>query len=115
MNVLPSQNSFGSHLAAAPRRPNLESESPLDAASKSAGESEPLREAFQDFVGQTMFGSMLKAMRQTTGKPAYMHGGRAEEVFQNQMDQYIVEDLTESSASTISDPMFELFNLQRQS
>lgn len=88
----------------------------LAAADQGAGSegSEELREAFQDFVGQTLFGSMLASMRKTVGKPAYLHGGRTEEVFQKQLDQYIVEDLTESSAETIADPMFELFSLQRR-
>lgn len=80
-------------------------------ASQDPGE---LKEAFTDFVGQTMFGSMLASMRKTVGKPAYMHGGRTEEVFQQQLDQHIVEDLTESSAETIADPMFQLFNMQRR-
>lgn len=78
-------------------------------------ETSEMREAFTDFVGQTLFGSMLASMRETVGKPAYMHGGRTEEVFQQQMDQKIVEELTDASASSISDPMFELFNLQRRS
>lgn len=72
-----------------------------------------LKEAFTDFVGQTLFGSMLASMRKTVGKPAYMHGGRTEEVFQQQLDQKIVEELAENSASEISDPMFELFKMGR--
>jgi hypothetical protein len=72
-----------------------------------------LKEQFTKFVGETLFGSMLSSMRKSVGKPAYMHGGRTEEVFQKQLDQLIVEDLTEASAATIADPMFELFNLQR--
>ncbi|TWU45161.1 hypothetical protein Q31b_03320 [Novipirellula aureliae] len=72
------------------------------------------KEAFTKFVGETMFGSMLASMRKTVGKPAYMHGGRTEEVFQKQLDQLIVEDLTESSASEIADPMFDLFQLSRK-
>lgn len=74
-----------------------------------------VQEKFTDFVGQTLFGSMLASMRKSVGNPAYMHGGRTEEVFQQQLDQHIVEDLTKASAATISDPMFELFNLQRRS
>ncbi|MGB7324726.1 MAG: rod-binding protein [Rubripirellula sp.] len=80
-----------------------------------SGEASETKEAFTDFVGQTLFGSMLSSMRKTVGKPAYMHGGRTEEVFQQQLDQHIVEDLTKSSASSLADPMFELFNLQRRS
>ncbi len=71
------------------------------------------KEAFTEFVGQTMFGSMLESMRKTVGKPAYFHGGRTEEVFQKQMDQLIVEDLTEASADSIADPMFQLFQMNR--
>jgi flagellar protein FlgJ len=74
-----------------------------------------VQEKFTEFVGQTMFGSMLATMRKSVSKSAYMHGGRTEEVFQQQLDQHIVKDLTEASADTISDPMFELFNLQRRS
>ena len=74
-----------------------------------------VQEKFTEFVGQTLFGSMLASMRKTVGKPAYMHGGRTEEVFQQQLDQKLVEQLTEASADTIADPMFELFNMQRRS
>ena len=80
----------------------------------SAPEGADLKEAFTQFVGQTLFGSMLASMRSTVGKPAYMHGGRTEEVFQQQLDQKIVENLTEASASTIAEPMFDLFQLQRR-
>ncbi len=73
-----------------------------------------LKDAFTDFVGQTMFGSMLASMRKTLSKPEYMHGGRTEEVFQQQMDQHIVEDLTKASADSFADPMFQLFNMQRR-
>lgn len=73
-----------------------------------------LRQAFQDFVGQTLFGSMLASMRATVGKPAYLHGGRTEEVFQKQLDQHLVENLSDATADTISDPMFELFQMQRR-
>ncbi len=77
------------------------------------GAEDPLRDAFRDFVGQTLFGQMLSSMRSTVGKPAYFHGGRAEEVFSQQLDQVLVEQITDASASTVADPMFELFNMQR--
>lgn len=66
-----------------------------------------LRDTFTEFVGQTFFGQMMKAMRSTTDKPAYFHGGRAEEVFQGQLDQALSEHMTEASASDFSEPMFE--------
>ncbi len=77
-------------------------------------ETADLKETFTEFVGQTLFGSMLASMRKTVGKPAYMHGGRTEEVFQQQMDQRIVEDLTAASADRFADPMFDLFNMQQR-
>ncbi len=75
--------------------------------------TEPLQEAFREFVGDTLFGQMLSSMRETVGKPAYFHGGRAEEIFQDQMDQILVQDITKASAGSIADPMFELFQLRR--
>ena len=78
-------------------------------------EPSELEEKFTEFVGQTLFGSMLASMRKTLGKPAYMHGGRTEEVFQKQLDQLMVEDLTEASADSIASPMFDLFNMQKRS
>lgn len=50
------------------------------------------REAFQSFVGETLFGQMLKSMRKTVGKTPYFNGGRAEEVFQQQLDQVLAQN-----------------------
>jgi hypothetical protein len=66
-----------------------------------------LREQFTQFVGETFFGQMIKSLRATTQKPAYFHGGRAEEVFQGQLDQKLAEHLTEASAEQFANPMFE--------
>jgi len=71
------------------------------------GKTDELRERFTQFVGEAFFGQMIKAMRATTGKPAYFHGGRAEEVFQGQLDQKLAEHLTEASADRFAEPMFE--------
>ena len=68
-----------------------------------------VREAFDSFVGQLFFGQMLKAMRKTVGKPAYFHGGQAEEIFQQQLDQVLGEKLSEASRHQFSGPMFDLF------
>ena len=65
------------------------------------------QQAFRDFVGQTFFGQMLKSMRSTQGKPAYFHGGQAEEIFRSQLDQTLAERMTEASADQIADPMFK--------
>jgi len=78
-------------------------------ASSAAAPQGQLREKFDQFVGESMFGQMLKSMRESLGKPAYFHGGRAEEVFQSQLDQLLVEKISDASAEQISEPMFELF------
>ena len=73
-----------------------------------------LRETFDQAVGETLFAQMLKSMRKTVGKPAYFHGGRAEEAFQQQLDQVLAEKMAHSSASQLAGPMFELFTMQRR-
>jgi Rod binding domain-containing protein len=65
------------------------------------------QKAFQDFVGQTFFGQMLKSMRSTQGKPAYFHGGQAEEIFRSQLDQTMAEQMSNASADQFADPMFK--------
>jgi Rod binding domain-containing protein len=67
--------------------------------------AEKLRETFSQFVGETFYGQMIKSMRSTVGKPAYFHGGRAEEVFQGQLDQQMAQELTESTQWSFVEPM----------
>lgn len=73
-----------------------------------------IREQFQAFVGQTLFGQMLKSMRKTLGKPAYFHGGRTEEIFQQQLDQVLAKKISDASSEQFTEPMFELFMMDRQ-
>lgn len=93
----------------------------LNNAAKPAGmaplqgkDDSEVREAFDQFVGETFFSQMLKSMRSMTDKPAYFHGGRGEEVFQGQLDQMLSEKMAENSAASFTGPMFELFSLQRR-
>jgi peptidoglycan hydrolase FlgJ len=91
---------------------------PAMKASEAAQQEDPqtkqVKEAFQDFVGQTFFAEMIKAMRTTQEPAKYFNGGRAEKIFQGQLDQTLAEELSESSADKIADPMFKLFQLARQ-
>jgi peptidoglycan hydrolase FlgJ len=73
-----------------------------------------VRKAFDSFVGETFFGQMLKAMRQTQTKPAYFYGGRTEEIFQQQLDQVLAGKLSRTSADKLTGPMFDLFSMQRK-
>ncbi len=83
-------------------------------AARDGKQPDELKEAFHDFVGQTFFAEMLKAFRSTQQPAAYFHGGRAEEIFQGQFDQLLTEELSNSSAEKIADPMYELFMLKRK-
>ena len=85
----------------------------LDAKAADTKKDTELRTAFDKFVGEVFFGQMMESMRKTVGKPAYMHGGRGEEAFQKQLDQVLSEEMTKASASKFSEPMFELFTLNR--
>ena len=73
-----------------------------------------VKDVFTQFVGETFFTQLIKSMRSSLGKPAYFHGGRAEEVFQGQLDQLLSERFAESSADQIAEPMYELFRLNRR-
>jgi Rod binding domain-containing protein len=83
------------------------------AKAPTAHDKTEVREKFDQFVGETLFSQMLKSMRQSVGKPAYFHGGQAEEVFQSQLDQKLAEEITKASAEKFSEPMFELFMARR--
>lgn len=83
------------------------------AASESKPNDAELRGAFDSFVGEVFFSQMLKSMRKTVGEPAYFHGGQAEEIFTERLDQVLTEKLTQASAEGFTGPMYELFTLQR--
>jgi len=75
-------------------------------AAQQIADAKEVRDTFRSFIGESFFGQMLKSMRSTQGKPAYFHGGHAEEVFQGQLDQTLAQEMTKSSADKIADPMF---------
>ena len=87
---------------------------PLAPPLRRGGRDTPeLREAFTDFVGQTFYGELMKQMRATLHKPAFFHGGMGEDIFQQQLDQIMVERMSDTSARTLSDPMYELLMARR--
>lgn len=69
-------------------------------------EAKEVKETFRTFVGEAFFGQMMKSMRSTQDKPAYFHGGQAEEMFRSQLDQNLAQEMTAASADKIADPMF---------
>lgn len=71
------------------------------------------REAFDKFVGGTFYRQMLGEMQKSVGKPAFMHGGQAEETFRSELNSHLADKLAENSAHDFTGSMFELFQLQR--
>ena len=75
------------------------------------GQGDETRKTFQAVMGELLFGQMLKSMRKTVGKPAYFHGGPAEEIFTQHLDQVLAKKLAEASAEEFVGPMYELWTL----
>jgi len=84
----------------------------IEPKSLGSGEDGQVRETFENVLGEMLFGQMLKAMRKTVGKPAYFHGGRAEEVFSQQLDRVLAEKISHASADKFVGPMYELWTVQ---
>jgi hypothetical protein len=82
--------------------------------SATAAKNPALRKAFDSFVGETLFGQMLRTMRKSIDKNPYFDGGQAEEIFTQQLDQALVTKLSAASADKLSGPMYQLFTLQRK-
>jgi Rod binding domain-containing protein len=66
-----------------------------------------VRDTFRDFVGETLFRQMLKSMRSTVNKPAYFHGGQAEEIFTSQLDEILAEQMAQTDGASFADRMFQ--------
>ena len=75
-----------------------------------APQSDATKEKFQEFVAGTFFQQMFKAMRQTQKKPKYFHGGKAEEIFQSQLDQQFSQELAKSHGAAFSNDLYEPFS-----
>ncbi len=76
-------------------------------------EEAALRKEFESTFGELLFTEMLKSMRKSVGNAAYFNGGRAEEMFTQQLDQVLAQKMSNASADTLLGPMYDLFALQR--
>ena len=76
--------------------------SPADANDKQ------FRELLHQFIGQTLFGQMLKSMRATQEKNPFFHGGQAEEIYQSLLDMELTDQMTQATSKTLSEPMYKL-------
>ncbi|MGL4594586.1 MAG: rod-binding protein [Thermoguttaceae bacterium] len=78
-------------------------------------DEQKFRELLHQFIGQVLFGQMLKSMRATQEPNPYFNGGRAEEIFQGQLDQMLTDQVTKASTQSISDPMYRLMRASKSS
>ena len=78
----------------------------ISSADQQLDAARELQGAFQDFVGKSFYGEMLKSMRSTVGEPAYFHGGNAEKIFQQQLDHQIGDEMSNSNGGELSAAMF---------
>jgi hypothetical protein len=84
---------------------------PSSLANAKSGETDvekakDLKKAFSQFVGETFYGEMFKAMRQSTGKPEYVHGGMAEDQFQARLDMQRAQDMAGAENNVFAEGMF---------
>lgn len=96
--------SLGSLAASKPAMPP----SQLDAkgVERDVEKARGLKKTFAQFVGETFYGEMFKAMRQSVGKPEYFHGGMAEEQFQARLDMQRAQDLAGAENNQFAEGMF---------
>lgn len=73
-------------------------------------DNDKLREAFSKSVGEVFYTQMLKSLRQTAGKPAYLHGGEAEDMFESQLDQVLAEKMAARNGDQLTGELFERFS-----
>lgn len=81
--------------------------SPVSPGSSQPHSREELKRLYQQSIGGTFFRQMMKALRSSTGQAAYFNGGQAEKIFQGQLDELMIEKLSEASGGIFSDAMFE--------
>ena len=72
------------------------------------------REQFQNILGELLFGEMLKSMRKTVGEASYFNGGRAEEIFTEQLDQHIAHSMSKTMSEPFVGPMYDLTMMGRK-
>jgi peptidoglycan hydrolase FlgJ len=104
MNII---SSITSSIAGAANAANPQSAAGQGSAPRP--KDDKLHQAFQSFVAGTFYKQMFKSLHKMHKKPAYFHGGRAEEIFQGQMDQEVSENLAKRQGDALADSMYKAF------
>ena len=73
-----------------------------------------LREGTGKVVGSVFYGAMLKAMRSSSIKGPYGHGGRGEEVFAAQLDARLARRMGEASKGGLAETLYRWLEGQQE-
>jgi peptidoglycan hydrolase FlgJ len=92
----------------------LPSAAVAEAGNTSLSDKAAAKEKFGEVLGEVMYGTMLKTVRQANHKPAYVYGGRGEEVFGQQLDQVLAEKIGKSTAGRLGGALGSLDQLSRR-
>ena len=77
-----------------------------------ASRQNELKKVFNEFTAGTFYREMLGALRKGSGKPAYFHGGHAEDVFRAELDRQIADDLAARHGDAFTGPLYDVFAQQ---
>ncbi len=75
-------------------------------------DKEALRADIGEFVGNVFYGTLLRAMRDSTLKGSYMHGGRGEEVFSGQLHMELAKRMGQAPNDPIANSLFKAWTAQ---
>lgn len=79
-----------------------------------AAKDKALRSACEEFESYFMY-SLMKEMRKTVPETAFMHGGRAEEIFRDMMDEEMAKRISHTPGAGIGIADMLYRQLSRQS
>lgn len=81
--------------------------------SAAGGQAGPRLKALRDVAGQVVgsvfYGQLLRNLRDSSLKGQYGHGGRGEEVFQAQMDQFLAEEAGQARGFDLAEAIYQRF------
>ncbi len=73
-----------------------------------------LREKAEQLVGNVFYGTLLKAMRESSLQGKYGHGGRGEEIFNAQLDQVLAERMGKATHGGLADSIYQSMKKQQE-
>lgn len=66
-----------------------------------------LRDTFNEAVAATFYRQMFKALRASTGKAGLLANSQSEKMFQQQLDEVLIEKMSKATGGDFSSDLFE--------